>query len=89
MRSDGRVPGAGSHFDGGIPGFGRVQRGFEAKVFVMNMHVEKVVRLRWRKSHVAKVKDEFRHVEEPGQIFSAAETVEPRKITGSDRKSVV
>lgn len=41
MRSDGRVPGAGSHFDGGIPGFGRVQRGFEAKVFVMNMHVEK------------------------------------------------
>ncbi|CAE7859562.1 ANKRD50, partial [Symbiodinium sp. KB8] len=55
----------------------------EAKVFVMNMHVEKVVRLRWRKSHVAKVKDEFRHVEEPGQIFSAAETVEPRKITGS------
>ncbi|CAE6952489.1 unnamed protein product [Symbiodinium sp. CCMP2456] len=53
-----------------------------------------------RKSHVAKIKDEFRtaqlsrggleiksliarRVEEPGQIFSAAETVEPRRITGS------
>jgi len=36
-----------------------------------------------RKSDVAKVKDEFRHVDEPGQIFNAAETVEPWKLTGS------